>query len=332
MKKHLFGSTILPLALVVSLCACGSTPGGSSPSEGTQSAAPQEKTDSAASGGELSIGNDFYIETGTILSDGSIYLVGKEGTNGFCAYVSTDDGDSWSKEELPWADQDVVAITILPDGFMLGTQGQQVVYAPRGEKLKTADLSTLGTVDGISAAYPISTDVFTVSGGKTETFVDKDGQEQETVHPLPFEDMVLRYDGSLVAQWGNGISTQEAGCYASDGTKLYYLDYASNQLCSLNTEGRFFMKNSKKNKEKWLEKVKYTLELGGKSSKTFLNYKSHIIRFLNYFADDIEINKLSEDQIADYLKWDKAHVHNWSMVRNQLDAHPKFKDRIRKYI
>ena len=185
MKKHLFGSTILPLALVVSLCACGSTPGGSSPSEGTQSAAPQEKTDSAASGGELSIGNDFYIETGTILSDGSIYLVGKEGTNGFCAYVSTDDGDSWSKEELPWADQDVVAITILPDGFMLGTQGQQVVYAPRGEKLKTADLSALGTVDGISAAYPISTDAFTVSGGKTETFVDKDGQEQETVHPPP---------------------------------------------------------------------------------------------------------------------------------------------------
>lgn len=61
------------------------------------------------------------------------------------------------------------------------------------------------------------------------------------------------------------------------------------------------MKSSKKNKEKWLEKVKYTLELGGKSSKTFLNYKSHIIRFLNYFADDIEINKLSEDQIADYF-------------------------------
>lgn len=173
MKKHLFGSTILPLALVVSLCACGSTPGGSAPSEGTQSAASQAQTDSAMSGGELSIGNDFYIESGAVLSDGSIYLVGKEGANGFCAYVSTDDGDSWSKEELSWADQDVVAITILPDGFMLGTQGQQVVYAPRGEDLKTADLSALGTVDGISAAYPISTDAFTVSGGKTETFVDK---------------------------------------------------------------------------------------------------------------------------------------------------------------
>ena len=47
--------------------------------------------------------------------------------------------------------------------------------------------------------------------------------------------------------------------------------------------------------------MKYTLELGGKSSKTFLNYKSHITRFLNNFADDVEINKLSEDQIANYF-------------------------------
>lgn len=31
-------------------------------------------------------------------------------------------------------------------------------------------------------------------------------------------------------------------------------------------------------------------------------------------------------------EWDKARVHNWAMVRNQLNAHPKFKDRIRKYI
>ena len=61
------------------------------------------------------------------------------------------------------------------------------------------------------------------------------------------------------------------------------------------------MKNTKRNHEKWVEKVKYTLELGGKSSKTFLNYKSHITRFLNNFADDVEINKLSEDQIANYF-------------------------------
>lgn len=62
------------------------------------------------------------------------------------------------------------------------------------------------------------------------------------------------------------------------------------------------MKNTKKNKEKWVEKVKYTLELGGKSNRTFDNYKSHISRFLNYFDENTEINKLSEDEIVDYLK------------------------------
>lgn len=62
------------------------------------------------------------------------------------------------------------------------------------------------------------------------------------------------------------------------------------------------MKNTKKNKEKWVEKVRYTLELGGKSSKTFDNYKSHINRFFNYFDENIEISKLSEDEIVDYFR------------------------------
>ncbi len=62
------------------------------------------------------------------------------------------------------------------------------------------------------------------------------------------------------------------------------------------------MKNTKKNKEKWIEKVKDTLELGGKSNRTFDNYKSHIIRFLHYYDENIEINKLSEDNIVDYFK------------------------------
>ena len=62
------------------------------------------------------------------------------------------------------------------------------------------------------------------------------------------------------------------------------------------------MKSTEKNKSKWVEKVKYTLELGGKSEKTFLNYKSHIIRFLNYHDVNTEINKLSEDKIVDYFR------------------------------
>lgn len=31
-------------------------------------------------------------------------------------------------------------------------------------------------------------------------------------------------------------------------------------------------------------------------------------------------------------KWHNSSIQNWAMVRNQLDAHPDFKDRIRKYI
>lgn len=62
------------------------------------------------------------------------------------------------------------------------------------------------------------------------------------------------------------------------------------------------MKNTKKNKEKWVEKVRYTLELGGKSNKTFINYKSHINRFLDFYDENTEINKLSEDKIVNYLR------------------------------
>lgn len=67
-------------------------------------------------------------------------------------------------------------------------------------------------------------------------------------------------------------------------------------------KGDFFMRNTKKNREKWIEKVRYTLELGGKSNKTYNNYKSHIQRFLNYYDETIEINKLSEDKIVDYFR------------------------------
>lgn len=32
-----------------------------------------------------------------------------------------------------------------------------------------------------------------------------------------------------------------------------------------------------------------------------------------------------------YKKWEDSTIQNWSMVRNQLDAHPQFQDRFRKY-
>lgn len=80
---------------------------------------------------------------------------------------------------------------------MLGMQGQQVVYAARGEDLKTADISALGAIDGISAVYPIDSDTFTVTGGRTETFVNEDGQEQETIHPFPSRIWCC----SMMARW-----------------------------------------------------------------------------------------------------------------------------------
>ncbi len=76
------------------------------------------------------------------------------------------------------------------------------------------------------------------------------------------------------------------------------------------------MKNTQKNKEKWIEKVRYTLELGGKSNQTFINYKSHINRFLNFYDDNIEINKLSEDDIVEYLKKEYINLGKCSSTLN----------------
>lgn len=60
--------------------------------------------------------------------------------------------------------------------------------------------------------------------------------------------------------------------------------------------------NTKENQEKWLRLVKDTLEIGGRSSKTYENYKSHIKRFLNYYDKDINIKKLKEEEILQYIK------------------------------
>jgi len=60
--------------------------------------------------------------------------------------------------------------------------------------------------------------------------------------------------------------------------------------------------NTEKNKEKWIEKIRQTLEIGGRSKKTFANYKSHLKRFLNYYDIDTNIKKLKEEDIFDYVK------------------------------
>ena len=60
--------------------------------------------------------------------------------------------------------------------------------------------------------------------------------------------------------------------------------------------------NTQKNKEKWVEKIRQTLEIGGRSEKTLANYKSHLIRFLNYYDNDTNLKKLNETDVLTYIR------------------------------
>lgn len=59
--------------------------------------------------------------------------------------------------------------------------------------------------------------------------------------------------------------------------------------------------NNEKNKKIWLEKVEKTLKIGGKSVQTFINYRSHINRFLNNYDTNVTISKIKEEEIANYV-------------------------------
>ncbi len=60
--------------------------------------------------------------------------------------------------------------------------------------------------------------------------------------------------------------------------------------------------NTEKNKEKWIEKIRQTLEIGGRSKRTFDNYKSHLKRFLNFYDTNTNIRKLNENDILNYIR------------------------------
>ena len=50
------------------------------------------------------------------------------------------------------------------------------------------------------------------------------------------------------------------------------------------------------------------------------------------FPNETAVFKLLYLRVTElYKKWEDATVHNWSIVRNQLDAHPQFQGRFRKY-
>jgi len=50
------------------------------------------------------------------------------------------------------------------------------------------------------------------------------------------------------------------------------------------------------------------------------------------FANENALFKLLYRRVTElYKKWGDSTVQNWAMVRNQLDTHPQFQERFRKY-
>ena len=59
--------------------------------------------------------------------------------------------------------------------------------------------------------------------------------------------------------------------------------------------------NNYVNQNKWIKKVEENLKLRGRSEKTFINYKSALFRFLNYYDEKTDIKKLKEVDIISFL-------------------------------
>ena len=60
--------------------------------------------------------------------------------------------------------------------------------------------------------------------------------------------------------------------------------------------------NNEENKKIWLEKVHTNLTLRNRSEATYCNYKSAILRFLNFYDKETIIKKLKEEDILIYLQ------------------------------
>lgn len=59
--------------------------------------------------------------------------------------------------------------------------------------------------------------------------------------------------------------------------------------------------NTEKNQKIWIDKVHENLILRGRSENTFINYKSCLHRFFNYYDENTNIKKLKEHEIINFL-------------------------------
>lgn len=84
------------------------------------------------------------------------------------------------------------------------------------------------------------------------------------------------------------------------------------------------MKNSQINQKKWLVKIYETMMIGGKSTQTFLNYKSHISRFLKYYPENTDFKKFNENDILEYLKKNYLELNKCADTLNVAECSIKF--------
>ena len=59
--------------------------------------------------------------------------------------------------------------------------------------------------------------------------------------------------------------------------------------------------NNEKNQKKWIEEIQTNLKLRGRSEKTFINYKCQIMKFFRFYDESINLKKLKEKDIIDFL-------------------------------
>lgn len=59
--------------------------------------------------------------------------------------------------------------------------------------------------------------------------------------------------------------------------------------------------NTDENQKMWINKIQENLKLRGRSQRTFDNYKSTIVRFLNYYSNQTIIKNLKEEDIISFL-------------------------------
>lgn len=59
--------------------------------------------------------------------------------------------------------------------------------------------------------------------------------------------------------------------------------------------------NTDENQKIWIDKIHQNLILRGRSNYTFINYKSVLLRFFKYYDSNVNIKKLKEEDIINFL-------------------------------